>query len=108
MEHIKREALSRYGQELQINWERTQAIEQEEKYVKFNQWCDEQGILHPKCRYPVAFGPSGELVGIAATEEIALGESYVYVPVKCVINESKFRADPEIGHLVDKHPELFE
>ena len=28
--------------------------------------------------------------------------------MKCCINESKFRADPQIGHLVDKHPELFD
>ena len=28
--------------------------------------------------------------------------------MKCCINESKFRADPQIGHLLDKHPELFD
>ena len=46
-------------------------------------------------------------MGIAATREIALGEAYVYVPTKCIVNESKFRADPQVGHLLDKHPELF-
>ena len=64
--------------------------------------------MRPAVRYPVAFGPNGELVGMAATREIGLGEAYVYVPIKCIINESKFRASTEIGHLVDKHPELFE
>ena len=32
----------------------------------------------------------------------------MYVPIKCVVNESKFRQDPQIGHLLDKHPELFD
>ena len=30
------------------------------------------------------------------------------MPSKLMICESKFRADPQIGHLIDKHPELFE
>ena len=30
------------------------------------------------------------------------------MPTKCIINESKFRVDPQIGHLLAKHPELFE
>ena len=64
--------------------------------------------MHPAARYPVAFGPTGALVGVAATRDIALSEAYCYVPMKCCINESKFRADPQIGHLLDKHPELFD
>ena len=73
----------------------------------FNKWCDENGILHPACRYPVAFGDKGELIGISATRDIGVGEAYIYVPTKCIINETKFRNDPQIGHLIDKHPELF-
>ena len=107
MQHLKREAQFRYGEELQINWEKTREIEQEEKYVKFNRWCDEQGIIRPACRYPVAFGEKGELTGVSANHEIGLGEAYIFVPVKCIINESKFRRDPQIGHLLKKYPELF-
>ena len=29
------------------------------------------------------------------------------MPVKCIINESKFIADPEVGHLVEKHADFF-
>ena len=97
----------RFGEDLEINWEVTRQIENEEKYVKFNIWCDENGIKRPAVRYPVAFGSKGELIGLAATREIGLGEAYVFVPIKCIINESKFRADPQISHLLDNHPELF-
>ena len=91
MQHLKREAQFRYGEELQINWEKTREIEQEEKYVKFNKWCKDEGIIRPSCRFPVAFGEKGELIGISAVRDIGLGEAYIFVPVKCIINESKFR-----------------
>ena len=56
----------------------------------------------------MAFGDSGELIGIAATREIGLGEAYIFVPCKCILNEFKFRADPQIGHLLQKHEDFFE
>lgn len=107
VEHLKRETHLRYSSDLQVNWEVTEKLEKEEKYVAFNRWCDENDIVHPAVRYPVAFGPTGGLVGVVATREIGIGEAYVYVPLKCIISESKFRADPQIGHLLDKYPELF-
>ena len=64
-------------------------------------------MLRGATRYPVAFGDEGQLVGIGATKDIALREAFVYVPQALMICESKFRADPEIGHLIDKHPTLF-
>lgn len=30
------------------------------------------------------------------------------MPTHCIINESKFRKDPQIGHIIDKYPEIFE
>ena len=59
-------------------------------------------------RYPVAFGPTGDLIGMSAKREISLNEAYVYCPMRCIINASKFRKDPQVGHLIEKHPELFE
>ena len=66
VENIKAEAIHRYGEELKINWERTRELEQEEKYVRFNRWCDENGVIRDCVRYPVAFGDEGQLVGVAA------------------------------------------
>ena len=65
------------------------------------------GIIRHACRYPVAFGDHGKLIGVAATREIGLGEAYAYVPLSCLLNQSKFRSDPQVGHLIDKYPDLF-
>ena len=108
LEALKKEAQNRYGADMQINWEKTREIEKLPKYVNYLKWCDDNGILHPACRYPVAFGEQGELIGISATRDIGVNEAYIYVPTKCIINESKFQKDPQIGHMIDKYPELFE
>jgi len=39
--------------------------------------------------------------------ESGFQESYIYVPTKIVICEDQFRNSPEIGHILDKHPEAF-
>lgn len=90
-----------------INWEVTSQISQEEKYVEFNRWCDENGIIHKSVRYPVAFGSEGHLIGLAATRRIGFNEAYLYVPTRVIISEDQFRNHPEIGHIIDKHPEVF-
>jgi len=105
--YVKRETRNRFGQELEINWERTSELEKEEKYVNFNRWCDREGIIRQNIRYPVAFGTKGELIGLAATSEIGFSQAFLYVPSHLMINESRIRADPRIGHIIDKHPSLF-
>ena len=30
------------------------------------------------------------------------------MPTKIIINESKFRADPQVGHLLEKHSDFFD
>lgn len=69
------------------NWEVTRKIQKEEKYVKFQAWCDKFGVKAPSLEYPVAYGPKGELIGVRARRDIGLGESYLYVPVNMTINE---------------------
>lgn len=44
---------------------------------------------------------------MGATKEVGLREAMTYVPTNLMICEAKFRADPRIGHLIDKHPEIF-
>ena len=80
---------------------------QEEKYVKFNKWCDEIGIKRDSVLYPTAFGPSGTLVGISAKRRIGFKEAYIFVPTKVCLSEEQFRRS-EIGHLLVDHPEVFE
>ena len=56
--------------------------------------------------YPVAYGPSGELVGLRAKRDIGLCESYLYIPVNLTINEEQFKRS-WIGEIYDKHHEDF-
>jgi hypothetical protein len=65
----------------------TARIQKEEKYVEFNAWCVKHGVVAPSVEYPVAFGPTGELIGLRAKRDIGLCESYLYVPVNLTINE---------------------
>ena len=71
----------------EVNWEVTERLAKEPKYIEFNKWCDDNGVKHPSIRYPVAFGKEGQLVGIAATREIGFNEAYIYVPTKLAIHE---------------------
>ena len=91
VEYLQKELSDRVTQEgcNQINWEVTERISQEPKYVKFNQWLKDNDIVSPAVRYPVAFGPSGQLIGCAARRSIGFNEAFLFVPMKCVICESK-------------------
>ena len=73
-------------EKLQINWEVTERLAKEEKYINFNKWCDEHGVVRPSLRYPTAFGEEGRLVGISAKKTIAFNESFLFVPAKLFIN----------------------
>ena len=90
----------------EINWEVTERISKEEKYVKFNKWLKDNGVHCPSVRYPTAFGPTGGLIGISARRRIGPQEAYLYVPAKLTISETKVRQS-EIGFIIDKHPEIF-
>ena len=76
--------------------------------MRFNKWCDDNGVLRDSVRYPTCFGNDGQLVGMSATKDIGLREAFVYVPQRLMICEARFRQDPSIGHLLNKHPELFQ
>jgi hypothetical protein len=43
----------------EINWEVTNQLAQEPKYVEFNKWLDDNGARRPSVRYPAAFGKTG-------------------------------------------------
>ena len=91
VEYLQKELRDRVRQEgcNQINWEVTERIAQEPKYVKFNQWLEANGVVSPAIRYPVAFGASGQLLGCAARRTIGFNEAFLYVPMKMIICESK-------------------
>ena len=51
-----------------------------EKYSNFLKWGREKGAYLDKIEYPAAFGPKGELLGIAVACDIAAGETIMSVP----------------------------
>jgi hypothetical protein len=77
-------------------------------HQNFKRWCDENGIKTPGADYPVAYGPRGQLVGMAAKKDIEPMQAFLYVPMDVVINEYNARRRcPEIGFIFDRHPEMF-
>jgi len=78
------------GSLLQPNWEVTEKLQKQDKYLRFNAWAKENGVRAPALDWPVAYGPRGELVGARATRDVGPMESYVYVPVKLTLNVEQF------------------
>ena len=73
------------------NEEVTAKLQKQEKFVRFNEWCAKYGVRAPSLEFPVAFGPTGDLVGVAAKKDINPNEAFVYVPVNLTLNEEQFR-----------------
>ena len=56
-------------------------------YDRFFKWCDDNGIWHPKIKYPVLFG-SGDnrYPGCMALEDIGKDEAFIKVPSRLIIS----------------------
>ena len=48
------------------------------------------------------------MIGVAAAKDVGLNEAFVYVPTRLIINESKFKADPQVGHILEQHSDFFD
>ena len=90
----------------EINWEVTRKMQQEEKFVKFHEWLRQNKVKYDSVEYPVAFGKSGCLVGIAAKREIGPEEAYIFIPSTITINEEKITKS-EIGFIIERHSDVF-
>ena len=57
------------------------------KFDRFFKWCDNNGVKHPKVKYPVMFGKGdAKYPGMMATEDIAQNEVMIKVPSKMVFS----------------------
>lgn len=54
-------------------------------------WLKDNGAKFNKLEYPVCFTSSGLLMGVAATEDIEIGEKYLEFPENLVINRKRIR-----------------
>ena len=76
------------------------------KYKRFSKWLEDNGVKYPGVEYPVAFGRQGQLIGMAAKQNIYPQKAFLYVPQRLIITEITVR-NSKIAFLLDKHPEIF-
>lgn len=86
------------------NDELTAKVQAEEKYINFNKWCKENGVIAPDCEYPVVFGDG--LIGVGAKRHLGSLKAYIYIPNKMLITEELVR-NSEIGYILAENEELF-
>ena len=67
-----------------------------DKFDLFAKWCDENGVWHPKVKYPVMFGKGdNQYPGLLAVEPIGKNETFIRVPSKLLISTKKaYECDP--------------
>ena len=61
---------------------------------------------HPSVEYPVAFGKHGQLIGMAAKEDVPPLKAFLFVPHKLIIQEATVRKSC-INFIIEKHPEVY-
>jgi hypothetical protein len=64
-------------------------------------------VIYDSIEYPVAFGKSGDLLGIAAKRPIGPEEAYLYIPNKIIINDDKVYSS-EIADIIKRHSDVFD
>ena len=64
------------------------------------QWGRDHGACLDKIEYPAAFGPRGELLGIAVVQDIKAGETIMSVPCSIRIDYNTIMADPDISQAI--------
>jgi hypothetical protein len=79
-----------------------------EKFEIFNKWCEDNGVWHPKVKYPVMFGTGdNRFPGLLALEPIAKGETFIRVPSKLLISTKKaFECEP-LKQMFYDNPDVF-
>ena len=78
------------------------------KFKLFYEWCAENGVWHPKVKYPVLFGSGdSQFPGLLATEQIEKNEVMIRVPAKLIISTKKAYDCKELQHIYYDNPEVF-
>lgn len=78
-----------------------------QKFERFFQWCDENGIEYPKLKYPVMFGSGdSQYPGMMATEDIGKDEVMIKVPARMLLStKACFKSDLKQVYL--ENPDVF-
>ena len=78
-----------------------------DKYITFREWIINNGGKIENLEYPAAFHHNGVLLGTAATRDLKPGDLIIDIPVSLTVNRKTIRKS-SIGHLMEKHPEIFD
>ena len=80
----------------------TKQLSHDQKLVRFKEWCDNNGVIAPKVKFPATFGNG--LTGMMCTEEIEYREAYIYIPYKILITLDQAYRNPTLKEIIDKYP----
>lgn len=81
--------------------------EMEARYLRFNKWTIENGVIYNGIQWPAFFGENHQLRGVISTKEIKPYEAVLFVPNKILIT-TKLAQDHEIlGPIVKAYPKVF-
>ena len=64
---------------------------------------DENGIISPRCKFPMRYGPMG-LIGTGCTQAIGPSEAFCYIPTKVIIRSDLVK-DSDIGFILEEFKE---
>ncbi len=78
------------------------------KFDSFLAWCDENGITHPKVKYPVLFGSGdNKYPGCLALEDIGKNEPMIKVPSRLVVSTQAAMLCEPLKPIFYEHPQTF-
>ena len=78
------------------------------KFNLFIKWCEDNGVWHPKVKYPVMFGKGdNQYPGLLALEPIAKNETFIRVPSKLLISTRKAYDCEPLKHIFYENPDVF-
>ena len=75
------------------------------KYLRFQQWCKQVGIIAPKLEYPFVFDDG--LLGVRCTETIEYHEAHTFIPYNVLIDLYWCRTEPALMHIYFENPHIF-
>ncbi|EWS71999.1 RuBisCO LSMT substrate-binding protein (macronuclear) [Tetrahymena thermophila SB210] len=93
-------------EEDELNIEETLKLQSDQRYIKFKQWCIDNGAIMEGIQFPAAFGPLG-VPGIAADQDISPQKVILAIPNKLIISEDKVYGC-DLEEVLEKFPELFD
>ena len=67
----------------------------------FSEWCKENGILHPKLKFPI-FTDFNQ-IGIGCKSNIQNREAFLAVPYKCLFSVDKVLNHPVLGPIIEEN-----